>query len=171
MGRSRGKWAIHPNLRPSNRVRRSKSDCGVRSAAAVLSFLSAFGGPPRVDGGTGGDDSNASTSRSPQPTQKPHAPTSDTPSPPLQPSTTSGTSTPTRWSRNSRPPSMAFTYSPSLMDIAEDTPPELQPIFGFLNSHANKLYHEGYFLKLNDLDTCRLPARPPMRRISQSHSQ
>ena len=31
-------------------------------------------------------------------------------------------------------------------------PPELLPIFSFLNSHANKLYQEGYFLKLNDLD-------------------
>ena len=39
------------------------------------------------------------------------------------------------------------------MEIAQDTIPELQPIFSFLNSHANKLYQEGYFLKLNDLDT------------------
>ena len=38
------------------------------------------------------------------------------------------------------------------MEIAQDTIPELQPIFTFLNSHANKLYQEGYFLKLNDLD-------------------
>lgn len=34
-----------------------------------------------------------------------------------------------------------------------DTPPELSPIFSFLNIHTNKLYHEGYFLKLNDLDS------------------
>lgn len=39
------------------------------------------------------------------------------------------------------------------MEIAQDTIPELQPIFSFLNSHSNKLYQEGYFLKLNDLDT------------------
>ncbi len=39
------------------------------------------------------------------------------------------------------------------MEIAGDTVPELQPIFTFLNSHGNKLYQEGYFLKLNDLDT------------------
>lgn len=38
------------------------------------------------------------------------------------------------------------------MDTARDTLPELLPIFTFLNSHANKLYQEGYFLKLNDLD-------------------
>jgi CCR4-NOT transcriptional complex subunit CAF120 len=38
------------------------------------------------------------------------------------------------------------------MDVVKDTPPELLPIFAFLSSHANKLYQEGYFLKLNDLD-------------------
>lgn len=48
---------------------------------------------------------------------------------------------------------MAFPNQPPLMDIAEDTLPELLPIFTFLNSHSNKLYQEGYFLKLNDLDT------------------
>ena len=52
-----------------------------------------------------------------------------------------------------RPMSMVQTYQPPLMEIAQDTIPELQPIFSFLNSHANKLYQEGYFLKLNDLDT------------------
>lgn len=52
-----------------------------------------------------------------------------------------------------RPASMAFTYQPQLMDLAQDTLPELLPIFNFLNSHSNKLYQEGYFLKLNDLDT------------------
>lgn len=44
-------------------------------------------------------------------------------------------------------------YQPPLMEIAHDTIPELLPIFTFLNSHSNKLYQEGYFLKLNDLDT------------------
>ena len=43
-------------------------------------------------------------------------------------------------------------YQPPLMDT-QDTIPELLPIFTFLNSHSNKLYQEGYFLKLNDLDT------------------
>lgn len=46
------------------------------------------------------------------------------------------------------------------MEIAQDTIPELQPIFSFLNSHANKLYQEGYFLKLNDLDTRRMNVYP-----------
>jgi len=39
------------------------------------------------------------------------------------------------------------------MDVSQDTLPELQPIFTFLNSHANKLYQEGYFLKLDDQNT------------------
>lgn len=48
---------------------------------------------------------------------------------------------------------MIQAYQPPVMEIAQDTIPELQPIFSFLNSHSNKLYQEGYFLKLNDLDT------------------
>lgn len=47
---------------------------------------------------------------------------------------------------------MVQTYQPLVMDINEDTLPELQPIFTLLNSHSNKLYHEGYFLKLDDQD-------------------
>ncbi|KAK0754144.1 hypothetical protein B0T18DRAFT_31476 [Schizothecium vesticola] len=44
-----------------------------------------------------------------------------------------------------------------MMDVNADTPPELQPIFSFLNAHSNKLYQEGYFLKLDDQD---LKGRP-----------
>ena len=51
---------------------------------------------------------------------------------------------------------MVQTYQPPLMEIAQGTIPELQPIFAFLNSHSNKLYQEGYFLKLNDLDSREL---------------
>lgn len=36
------------------------------------------------------------------------------------------------------------------MELTQDTLPELQPIFSYLNSHGNKLYQEGYFLKLDD---------------------
>ena len=56
---------------------------------------------------------------------------------------------------------MVQTYQPTLMDVTEDTIPELQPIFTFLNSHQNKLYQEGYFLKLDDQDSrkCSLAAR------------
>lgn len=56
-------------------------------------------------------------------------------------------------STSSRPMSMVQTYHPSMMDVTQDTLPELQPIFTFLNSHANKLYQEGYFLKLDDQNT------------------
>ncbi|KAK4144692.1 uncharacterized protein C8A04DRAFT_11319 [Dichotomopilus funicola] len=38
------------------------------------------------------------------------------------------------------------------MAVNEQTLPELQPIFTLLNSHSNKLYQEGYFLKLDDQD-------------------
>lgn len=52
---------------------------------------------------------------------------------------------------------MAHTYQPPLLDVSTETIPELQPIFSFLNSHSNKLYQEGYFLKLHDLDSSGLP--------------
>lgn len=52
----------------------------------------------------------------------------------------------------SRRNSLALGYQPPLMEVNQDTPAELQPIFSFLNSHSNKLYQEGYFLKLHDLD-------------------
>ena len=48
---------------------------------------------------------------------------------------------------------MVQTYQPPLMEVNESTPPELLPIFSFLNSHGNKLYQEGYFLKLDDQNT------------------
>jgi CCR4-NOT transcriptional complex subunit CAF120 len=51
---------------------------------------------------------------------------------------------------SSRPMSMVQTYQPPLMELNQDTLPELQPIFTYLNSHSNKLYQEGYFLKLDD---------------------
>ena len=54
---------------------------------------------------------------------------------------------------NSRPLSLVQAYQPPVMDINEDTIPELQPIYTLLNSHSNKLYQEGYFLKLDDQNT------------------
>lgn len=45
---------------------------------------------------------------------------------------------------------MVQTYQPPLMELGHDTLPELQPVFTYLNSHSNKLYQEGYFLKLDD---------------------
>lgn len=53
---------------------------------------------------------------------------------------------------SSRPMSMLQTYQPPVMEVGQDTLPELQRIFTFLNSHSNKLYQEGYFLKFHDTD-------------------
>ncbi|KAL9129280.1 MAG: hypothetical protein Q9217_002227 [Psora testacea] len=110
----------------------------------VLSFMSAFG-PPKspqstsFSGPLNASQQDVTTSAS---TQHVAAPARDSPPPK------------TRTERaSSRPMSMVQTYQPPLMEIGQDTIPELQPIFTFLNSHANKLYQEGYFLKLNDLDS------------------
>lgn len=53
---------------------------------------------------------------------------------------------------------MIQTYNPPQVEVAHDTLPELLPIFSYLNSHSNKLYQEGYFLKLHDLDTRGRPS-------------
>lgn len=79
----------------------------------------------------------------PGPAQQPHnMGSSESPQPHVQ-----------RERAPSRPMSMVQTYQPPLMDVSQDTLPELQPIFTFLNSHSNKLYQEGYFLKLDDQNT------------------
>ncbi|KAK8117074.1 PH domain-containing protein [Apiospora kogelbergensis] len=78
------------------------------------------------------------------------APVSD---PPIQPPKRASVVVQQRQRSSSRPLSMVQTYQPHLMDVTEDTIPELSPIFTFLNSHANKLYQEGYFLKLDDQNT------------------
>ncbi|ODA78774.1 hypothetical protein RJ55_06158 [Drechmeria coniospora] len=54
---------------------------------------------------------------------------------------------------SSRPLSIFNAYQPPVMDINEDTIPELLPVYSLLNSHSNKLYQEGYFLKLDDQNT------------------
>lgn len=61
---------------------------------------------------------------------------------------------------SSRPMSMVGGYQAPMMPVASDTIPELAPIFTLMNSHSNKLYQEGYFLKLNDLDTRKAHALP-----------
>ncbi|KAF2498765.1 hypothetical protein BU16DRAFT_456083 [Lophium mytilinum] len=53
---------------------------------------------------------------------------------------------------------MIQTYQPPVMEVSQDTLPELQRIFTFLNSHSNKLYQEGYFLKFHDTDYRGRPA-------------
>lgn len=109
----------------------------------VLSFMSAFGAP------------KSPTSASPSSKDPPRQETYTTSSPQHSAGPSRDSPAPrTRTERaSSRPASMIQAYQPPMMEIAQDTVPELQPIFSFLNSHSNKLYQEGYFLKLNDLDT------------------
>jgi len=148
MVRSRGKEpskpghdALSPNLRVS---------------LLVLSFMTTFSGSPK-------DTPRSSPSPQPLVRNKPdafpsssrdfsssreHVPSPDSPtsSAHTPPIVTSGTT-------SSRPGSMIF-QQPAI-ETTRDTEPELIPIFQYLSSHANKLYQEGYFLKLNDLDTSR----------------
>lgn len=51
-----------------------------------------------------------------------------------------------------------YSYTPPLIGTGPaENIEELLPVFSYLSSHANKLYQEGYFLKLNDLDTSGKP--------------
>lgn len=121
----------------------------------VRSFLSVFGGPPRNNdsGQHSRAESGSFAVSQPPPRFETPTPPPETP-PPLLDSSPAGSSGPPKPGRlSSRPESMLFTHTPPLVDTGDDTPAELQPIFSLLNSHANKLYHEGYFLKLNDLDS------------------
>ncbi|KAK4916765.1 hypothetical protein LTR66_016993, partial [Elasticomyces elasticus] len=52
---------------------------------------------------------------------------------------------------SARPTSMIYT-PPTIMQQNDNDVDELKPVFSYLSSHANKLYQEGYFLKLDDLD-------------------
>ena len=112
--------------------------------------MSVFGGSSRKDNlGQHHRTSSASLTLN-NPPKRVDTPSSDTPSP-LDASPISGTPN-TERRVLSRPESALFSHNPPLLELSQDTLPELQPIFGYLNTHANKLYHEGYFLKLNDLD-------------------
>ncbi|KAE8147629.1 hypothetical protein BDV25DRAFT_159954 [Aspergillus avenaceus] len=127
----------------------------------VLSFISAFGGPSRKDGA---EKRNRAASTSVTLTKSRSK--ANTPSPqnvsPTEPSLANER-------RISRPASTIFSHDPPLMELSRDTPAELQPIFNYLNSHANKLYHEGYFLKLNDLDNHGRPC--PDRQWVECYAQ
>ncbi|TGZ79621.1 hypothetical protein EX30DRAFT_365148 [Ascodesmis nigricans] len=72
------------------------------------------------------------------------------------PNSSPGDPLPQMSSRNSsrptsRPLSMIHMYNQPTPQIAPDEKPELMPIFNFLNIHSQKLYTEGYFLKLVDM--------------------
>ncbi|CRG90380.1 CCR4-NOT transcriptional complex subunit CAF120 [Talaromyces islandicus] len=121
----------------------------------VLSFISAFAPKSNNNnnqGAAASSDSNLSSlavSNSSTARLENHEPA------PLRISPNPSRTAPPASDRSStmRPASMAFTYQAPQTDIARDTLPELLPVFSFLNTQSNKLYQEGYFLKLNDLDT------------------
>ncbi|KAL1639955.1 hypothetical protein SLS58_007381 [Diplodia intermedia] len=122
----------------------------------VLSFMSQWGGSSSPRGNTPARD--ASSPKTPAqsqiaPAQSSHNLDNFVKSSPTQQQRNRSDSRP-----SSRPISMVQTYQPPLMEVAQDTLPELQPIFTFLNSHSNKLYQEGYFLKLHDLDARGRPS-------------
>lgn len=121
---------------------------------SVLSFMSEWGGSsPRKNGASSSSPAPPSPSKAQSPASPSHkhtasldnheafqSPTADSP-------------------RSSRPMSMIQTYQPPVMEVSQDTLPELQRIFTFLNSHSNKLYQEGYFLKFHDTDSRRFLPR------------
>lgn len=131
---------------------------------AVLSFISAFGGPKNNDS----EKENRKSSNNVTPAQTPpryDTPSPGTPSPPTEPASMGG-ATPRGDGISARPASTIFSRNPPLMTHAEDTPPELSPIFSFLNIHTNKVYHEGYFLKLNDQDNRESNCAPALQEIA-----
>ncbi|KAI1958202.1 hypothetical protein LOZ58_005317 [Ophidiomyces ophidiicola] len=63
--------------------------------------------------------------------------------------------------RASSRPVSTLLYQQQLLptDVVENPLPELEPIFSYLNSQSGKLYYEGYFFKLNDLDNYGRPCQ------------
>ncbi|KKK22633.1 hypothetical protein ARAM_003031 [Aspergillus rambellii] len=115
----------------------------------VLSLLSSFGGSSRK---TSPDNKQRAASASYSPPSRFQTPSPETPLP------LDGSPTKAERRLSPRPASTVFSSNPPFMALEHDTPAELQPIFTYLNSHTNKLYYEGYFLKLNDLDNNGRPA-------------
>lgn len=145
MGGSRGR-----SIRNGNRTYRNMWTDLALASILVRSFISTFGGPKNNASGK----LNRKSSNNASPVETPprwQTPSPDTPSPPSEFSPVGG-STPRDGEIGSRPASMIFSNNPPLMAQVDGTPPELSPIFSFLNIHTNKVYHEGYFLKLNDQD-------------------
>ena len=88
-----------------------------------------------------------------------HLPAKEPPSPVVRDTTPTATPSRTRaGTAESRPVSQMYSYTPPLLGSgAAGDIEELLPVFSYLSSHGNKLYQEGYFLKLNDLDTSGKP--------------
>ncbi|PGH06893.1 CCR4-NOT transcriptional complex subunit [Blastomyces parvus] len=116
---------------------------GIRN---VFSFLSANKRTPKSDG---------SLAPSPSALVSHQRPNTD-PLPINKVPSTTATATPPHTLKksdrmSSRPVSAAYSQ-PSIMDASPGSIPELEPVLNYLSGQANKLYQEGYFLKLNDLD-------------------
>ena len=126
-----------------------------------MSFISSFGAPPRSQPTPPPPKETQPLSNSPRDSQAPTGSRQESPTP----------RTRTGRANSIRPASMVGAYQPPLMEIAHDTIPELLPIFTFLNSHSNKLYQEGYFLKLNDLDSRQSsPIRPVLYLLTRTQT-
>ncbi|KAF2730162.1 hypothetical protein EJ04DRAFT_474259 [Polyplosphaeria fusca] len=125
----------------------------------VLSFMSEWGGgsPHRRTPSSTGQSPAPPSPAPPSPSAKqPMA--SETPTDNFDYSSSPGGQQRVDSRPSSRPMSMIQTYQPPMMEVSQDTLPELQRIFTFLNSHSNKLYQEGYFLKFHDTDSRGRPA-------------
>ncbi|KAI0125543.1 PH domain-containing protein [Xylariales sp. AK1849] len=143
-GSPRDSFSASPAPPPQNEAYNSKADFNPPHQNHTVP--SAHDAPPPTYAQGYTDEPSTPVPSSPVRPNYDHSPVADSPSTAVAHNTTRGRS-------NSRPMSMVMTYHPPLMDVNEDTIPELQPIFTFLNSHANKLYQEGYFLKLDDQNT------------------
>ncbi|KAK5192002.1 hypothetical protein LTR20_009922 [Exophiala xenobiotica] len=105
-----------------------------------------------------GNHSNDSTQSFSRSASNGHTQVVDKDSPAASPNLTATafSATPQTNPRTDRTPSRptSMVYTPPSMEMGRDNHVgELVPVFSFLSSHSNKLYQEGYFLKLNDLDT------------------
>lgn len=164
MGRSRGKSILSGYAGKCTGTPLLTLPC----VELVLSFISSLGGSKHnataKENKKSSSDVTLVANLSPFDTPHQWQTPPTTPSPPTD---TSPGSSGLRVGNGSRPASMIFSRNPPLMQQAVDTPPELSPIFSFLNIHSNKVYQEGYFLKLNDLDSRKGNPTPPGRRAGK----
>lgn len=130
---------------------------------AVMSFMSTWGPSRNGSSQTPGRKRASSATFALETPPLSNIESPDTMSPGINNASPAGT--PER--RSSRPASTVFSHRPPQVQVSQNTPAELQPIFAYLNSHANKLYQEGYFLKLNDLDASMCFPVIPMARLKK----
>lgn len=154
-----------PSCPPSSPLEQTVANAAPRSSPTVLSFMSQWGGLPNTlhknppSAGPSPGSTSPAAPPSPAMRQQGASPNLTHSATALEsynnerpPSRTAGRERSD--SRASvRPMSMIQTYQPPVMEVSQDTLPELQRIFMFLNSHSNKLYQEGYFLKFHDTDS------------------